>query len=207
MDVGSDSDGLWRSNDFGANWTNILYTSALSCLGPIYNNNVTLGWRESYEDSCYVGIWHPDGTVSLLNHPLLNAPVKQIDIFPYINTPSFYVLNSGGCFFVTSFLVGIDDPVIPQIPQAKISTYPNPALSYTDIYLSKVSPEPCKLTIYNLKGQKVRNLDVSETLQKQTLSWDLKNNNGFKVSAGIYFLVLQDTKGYCLAKTKLAVIK
>ncbi len=207
MDVGSDSDGLWRSNDFGANWTNILYTSALSCLGPIYNNNVTLGWRESYADSCFVGMLNSSGEVTFFNHPLLNAPVKQIDIFPYINTPSFYVLNSGGCFFVTGFLVGIDDPVIPQIPQAKISTYPNPALSYADIYLSKVSPEPCKLTIYNLKGQKVRNLDLAETLKEQTLSWDLKNNNGFKVSAGIYFLVLQDTKGNCLAKTKLAVIK
>jgi hypothetical protein len=53
MDVTSDSDGLWRSNDFGANWVNILYTSALVCIGPVFNNNVTLGWRECYEDSSY----------------------------------------------------------------------------------------------------------------------------------------------------------
>ncbi len=207
MDVLSDSDGLWLSNDFGANWTNILYTSALSCIGPIYNDSVTLGWRESYADSCFVGMLNSSGEVTFFNHPALNAPVKQMDNFPYINTPSFYVLNSSGCFYVTSFLVGTEDPVIPEIPPAKISAFPNPAISYADIYLTKTGPEPCELNIYNLKGQKVRNLKVTKTLKEQTLSWDLKDNHSSPISAGMYLLILQDTKGNCLAKTKLAVFK
>ena len=207
MDVESDSDGLWRSDDFGANWTNILFTSALACIGPIFNNNVTLGWRESYADSCYVGIWHPNGNVSLLNHPFLNAPVKQMDIFPYINTPSFYVLNSGGCFFITDFPLGIEEPFIQRIPQAKISAYPNPAMSFAHIDISKNSPEPAELNIYNLKGQLVKSVEISGFKKESTLNWDLKSSNSTKVAAGIYLLVLQDTKGKTLATTKLAVVK
>ncbi len=207
MDVTSDSDGLWLSNDFGANWTNIHYTSALSCIGPVYNGNVTFGWRESNADGSFVGMLNSAGEITYFNHPLLNAPVKQMDIFPYINTPSFYVLNSGGCFFVTGFMVGNEDPVSPEIPPAKISAFPNPAISYADIYLTKTGSEPCALNIYNLKGQKVRDLKVAKTLKEQTLSWDLKDNHGFPISAGMYLLVLQDTKGNYLAKTKLAVVK
>ena len=104
-------------------------------------------------------------------------------------------------------MVGNEDPVSPEIPPAKISAFPNPAISYADIYLTKTGSEPCALNIYNLKGQKVRDLKVTKTLNEQTLSWDLKDNHGFPVSAGMYLLVLQDTKGNCLAKTKLAVVK
>jgi hypothetical protein len=207
MDVTSDSDGLWRSNDFGANWVNILYTSALVCIGPVFNNNVTLGWRECYEDSSYVGMFRSNGTVSHFNHPSLNKPVKQMDIFPYINTPSFYVLNSDGCFYLTDFLVGIEDPVIPPIPIAKISAYPNPATAYANIAIYKNSPEPAELNIYNLKGQLVRSIEISRITKESTLNWDLNSFNSTKVAAGIYLLVLRDKAGKPLASNKLAVVK
>jgi len=35
----------------------------------------------------------------------------------------------------------------------------------------------------------------------------LKDNHGSPVSAGMYLLILQNTKGNCLAKTKLTVFK
>jgi hypothetical protein len=130
-----------------------------------------------------------------------------MDFFPYINTPSFYVLNSDGCFYLTDFLVGIEDPVIPPIPIAKISAYPNPATAYANIAIYKNSPEPAELKIYNLKGQLVRSIEISRITKESTLNWDLNSFNSTKVAAGIYLLVLRDKAGKPLASNKLAVVK
>ena len=69
-----------------------------------------------------------------------------------------------------------------------IGNYPNPFNPETTI--SYQLPENCKveLTVYNLKGQKVKTL-VNETLESgnHTVIWKGKDDNGKSVSSGIYF--------------------
>jgi len=127
MDVESDSDGLWRSDDYGATWDNVLYTSNLNCIGPDFGDYLILGWNLPNENGNYVAVMNAQYQLTQLTHDSLDSGVKQMEIFPLINTPSFYVINSEGFFYLTGFLpVSNDDANIPSVSDIRIQAYPNP---------------------------------------------------------------------------------
>jgi|GEM_PF-1028624 len=84
--------------------------------------------------------------------------------------------------------------------------YPNPFNPETQI--SYALPEKCqvKLSVYNVRGQRVRVLvDEFQAAGHQTVLWDGKNEDGQAVASGIYFYRLEaeafsDTKSMVLLK-------
>ncbi|RLC49726.1 MAG: hypothetical protein DRH79_08630, partial [Candidatus Cloacimonadota bacterium] len=94
---------------------------------------------------------------------------------------------------------GTDDYNITPITKNTLSVYPNPFNPTTTISfsLNNENIENFEIGIYNLKGQKVKNLPVilsgvegSDT-NEHTVTWDGTDNNGHSISSGVYFVRLK----------------
>jgi flagellar hook assembly protein FlgD len=89
--------------------------------------------------------------------------------------------------------VDVDESIIPNHSSSIVNliNYPNPFNPTTTINFSL--PEDCNvgLSIYNVKGQKVKAL-TNEFLVKglHSIEWNGKDNNNKSVSSGIYFYQL-----------------
>ena len=107
------------------------------------------------------------------------------------------------------YFTDLDEPEI-QLPSQKpvLSNYPNPFNPTTTISFSIEQNEPYELSIYNLKGQKVRtfsNHQISKSRNHQIV-WDGKDQNGKSVSSGIYYYSLM-INGKKIASRKCLLLK
>jgi len=73
-----------------------------------------------------------------------------------------------------------------------LGNYPNPFNPATTIKYNLREAVPVNLTIYNVLGQKIRNL-VPNQIQtgSNIVKWDGKNDAGAKLSSGVYFYQLK----------------
>jgi hypothetical protein len=158
MDHGTESDGLWRSNDYGATWNPVIYTDYLSCIGPDFGGYLPLGWRLPNSFGHYSAVLNPLGLLDNLDDPLLEYPVKEMEIFPLINTPSFYVLNDNGCYFITSFMnVATPNEELPPVVNISVNVSPNPTHGSLALGFADKTASPVTLTLFDLKGRAILN--------------------------------------------------
>ncbi|MEA2097152.1 MAG: metallophosphoesterase [Candidatus Cloacimonadota bacterium] len=100
---------------------------------------------------------------------------------------------------IADFDAAAENPIVPT--SLKLSNYPNPFNPETTISFSVIqTPSFVTLEIYNLKGQKVKDLSPSLCHPKSvegrgeaqyTATWDGTDDNGIEVSSGIYFIKLK----------------
>lgn len=186
MDDGSDSDGLWRSDDHGASWNLEFYTTGLACIGPILGGTLPLGWRIPNEEGHYMALYNLQTGLEQMAHISLESPVRQLDSFPLVNTPAFYVINANGCFFITGFPVESSDPVItPQVPNSSLKVSPNPARARIAISADKAFIHP-QASLYDIRGRKLGDLEVSIN-SDGTLNCQLP-----QIPGAIYLLQVKD---------------
>jgi len=204
MHVGSDSDGIWCSDDFGLNWFPCHYCSCVCELGPDFNGCLTIGRSQSDEPAQYVALYHPGDQICFCNHVSLDSPVKQMGLFPWVDTPSFYVVNGQGCFYLTDFLTENDDPLIPAALSPNLSVYPNPAHRSASLKIAGKLRGNEEISLYNLKGQFIKTLPLlnAETGLERISSLDLAD-----LPAGIYLLCLHDANARKLASLKVVHLK
>ncbi|MCK5051378.1 MAG: T9SS type A sorting domain-containing protein [Candidatus Cloacimonetes bacterium] len=88
--------------------------------------------------------------------------------------------------------VGISQHEISQINQTKCTNYPNPFNPTTSISFSIPEKSNVELTIFNIKGQKVKTL-VNSNLDQDNHSviWNGTDENRKPVSSGIYLYKLK----------------
>lgn len=73
-----------------------------------------------------------------------------------------------------------------------LKAYPNPCHGSASIACEVTEKGRVELTLYNLRGQKVRNLATGELpAGKHVLSWDGTDSQGQPVGSGVYFLRLE----------------
>ncbi len=84
-------------------------------------------------------------------------------------------------------LLGSDNNTIPLVTEL-FGNYPNPFNPTTRIKFSLKSDSFVKLTIYNIKGQKIKEL-INKHLDAgyYNIIWDGDDSNGKKVASGVYF--------------------
>jgi len=84
----------------------------------------------------------------------------------------------------------LDDSVLPK-PILDVSAYPNPFNSSTTVSFSIPKTSKCELVVYNTKGQAVKHL-VKETKDRGIYNfiWNSDDDNGKRVSSGVYFFRL-----------------
>ena len=99
-----------------------------------------------------------------------------------------------------------NNPTPPANIVYGVTNYPNPFNPETDIrFALKEAVSNAELSIYNLKGQKIRTLYQGsiESDRYYTVTWDGKDNIGKQVASGIYFYKLETVHKSYLKKMTL----
>jgi predicted outer membrane repeat protein len=175
--------------------------------GIVTNNNGTVNWLEGNmdEDPLFVGTGVFPYSL-LEDSPCIDAgnpdPIyydpedpsnPDYALYPAMGT----IINDMGAYGGPNAIgwlpVGVEDNLIVQTPEIFLhQNYPNPFNPSTTINYSLKENANVSLNIYNIKGQKVKQL-VSEQLSagQHSVVWNGKDNNGKSVSSGIYFYKLK----------------
>ncbi|MBS3768581.1 MAG: T9SS type A sorting domain-containing protein, partial [Candidatus Cloacimonetes bacterium] len=138
-----------------------------------------------------------------------------IKLYTYLEDVEFY--STGTC----DYLFAIDYSTIEvfefsynsinnNAPAEKISitTYPNPFSTSTTISFTSKIPIKAnnKIEIYNIKGQKIRSLSLTENEISEnanlsySASWNGKNKNNNEVTPGIYFCKIKTAENTFVSK-------
>ena len=123
---------------------------------------------------------------------LFNIP-NQTDWYAFLDN-STQVANAqlvSGAMLYLHHGVANDDPVLPTTSVALYPNYPNPFSGETSISFRLEKSLPASLSLYNIKGQKVRSLPVENpSAGLNTILWNGTDDNGKAVATGIYYLKL-----------------
>jgi hypothetical protein len=97
-----------------------------------------------------------------------------------------------------------DNLVSPVL--ATISCYPNPFKSHTTIEYKVPDNMKTTLSIYNIRGQKVRTLiDNQDAKGTNKITWNGSDSRQQKLGSGIYFVLMQ-SEGRVLKTQKLVLL-
>ena len=187
--------------------------------GIVTNNNGTVNWLEGNidEDPLFVGTGVFPYSL-LEDSPCIDAGDPDpayydpedpgnpgYALYPAMGT----IINDMGAYGGPNTIgwppVGLDDNVIVQTPEVFLQqNYPNPFNPATTINYSLKENSKVSLNIYNIKGQKVKQL-ISDQLSigQYSVVWNGRDDNGKLVSSGIYFYKM---KTYNHEQTKKMIL-
>ena len=81
-----------------------------------------------------------------------------------------------------------DDPTVSPVTNMLNQNYPNPFNPETTITFDMSKTANANLSVYNVKGQLVKTLHNGiANFGKNTVVWNGTDNNGNKVTSGLYF--------------------
>ncbi len=212
MKVNSNGDSLW---------VNFLEDEFVRCIIETSDNELVIStWTQmlkmdydgnilnNAENSFYYAIDLPNESCFL--SASYSGYDYRIDKFDYnlnhileiTDFPRFFfrlLLDNGFLFFhERSFhLIRTDENIVSAYensipnPQSRIFNYPNPFNPITTISFSLQNNSNIELSIYNIKGQKVKQL-ISDQLPsgQHSVVWDGRDENSKSVSSGIYLYKL-----------------
>lgn len=99
----------------------------------------------------------------------------------------------------------VDDDVIPS-PILEISTFPNPFAENCKITIKYTRNSHARVEIFNVKGQKVRELYTGKiNAGENSFVWDSKDNNLNPVTSGLYFVRVENENA--LQTRKILLLK
>ena len=191
----------------------------------------------------FIGMSNPDYSVETPDYykldsisPCINAGTPDtlgLGIPPMDLAGNYRVWNGRidmGCYEYGATVTN-EDPVCPIMPvKILLSTYPNPvylnggkgAFTYIEFTLPEKAKEPPLVEIYNLKGQKLRSVrltqsyndlvrkaglskQVSQTGEFYSTVYDCRDERGQKLASGIYLVKV--TADGRQAAMKMTVLK
>ncbi len=185
----------FHSNDNGA-WASGWAVDNVT-MGADTNNRALLGYN-----------LYMDGTAVNGDTPITETTYTQTDI-PAGNhvwvVTAVYTTGESVPSNVFQGTVGTSPNQLPAVTKLN-GNYPNPFNPETNISYSVSKPAKVTLTIYNLKGQKVRTL-VNDYQQAKNYSvvWNGKDDNGRTVANGVYLYKLK--VGKYTATKKMIMMK
>ncbi|MCK4311320.1 MAG: T9SS type A sorting domain-containing protein [Candidatus Cloacimonetes bacterium] len=201
----------------GTTWDDAPLPVTLSTFYAIYSNGTpTIYWTtESEEENQGWNIYRGENAEALINNETITinyalisgaGTTQQITNYQFIDeqpvvkgTTYWYWLESVDNFGVTEMhpptylTIPSEDP--PPVPRfyGLYQNYPNPFNPDTEIKFKL--EEDCfgEIVIYNMKGEKIRNLfkDKINSDKVMSVTWDGKDEIGKEVSSGLYFFQLE----------------
>ncbi|MDP2172859.1 MAG: T9SS type A sorting domain-containing protein [Candidatus Cloacimonadaceae bacterium] len=112
----------------------------------------------------------------------------------------FVWVDPGAAGYLSGSIVVRSFPYSPRLPnrlpQQGFSAFPNPFKDGVSIRLDTIKNETLNLAVYNIRGQKVRELYNGKPLSgKLELFWDGKDESSRQTAAGIYFIRVSSPSG------------
>ena len=111
----------------------------------------------------------------------------------YVISPGVGAINDGGRVMFTELQIvfpsdASDDPTVSPVTNMLNQNYPNPFNPETTITFDMPKTANANLSVYNVKGQLVKTLHNGiANFGKNTVVWNGTDNNGNKVTSGLYF--------------------
>lgn len=189
---------IYLNNDFNQpGFANIQYSCLENGINSITTDSLTtLNWLEGNIESNpnFVDVNNTDYTLQssspCINYGTPDTTGLNLPEFDLAGNPCIYDGRVDmGCYEWQGVVFAGKDEV-PGI--VKLSNYPNPFNPETTISFNLPVDQRAKLTIYNLKGQKVR--QFSNIINQNSIVWKGKDQSGNSVSSGIYFYKLEAGK-------------
>jgi hypothetical protein len=90
---------------------------------------------------------------------------------------------------------GVEDEFEPNDNSIELDLYPNPFNDAVAIRLTTYNEKTAHIYIYDIKGQKVREYEISLNNGAGTTTWDGKNQQGQKAGTGNYILKINFPDG------------
>ncbi len=177
----------------------------------LYPNIYSLdGLARDIQGNIYVSSWYTDAVYKFVGNNIndnielaASGFIDPADIFIHptnniLAVPNFY--DNSVSFVQLDMPVSAHDESIP-ITYAQLNNYPNPFNPETTITfsLNTENIDNTELLIYNMKGQKVKDLSTSSCHpefiegrgeRKYNVIWNGTNQNNQPVSSGLYYAVL-----------------
>lgn len=145
-------------------------------------------FRTNFFEADYIGQVIPSGEFNM-----------RVITTQYLQTYQVTARSLADFMPVSNFDDVIDTPSISQM-----SNYPNPFNNQTTLVFRSKSPQPVEIVIYNTKGQLIRILKMDKTgIGENSMVWDGKDENGIRVSNGIY---MYNVKGGRYTSTKKMIM-
>ena len=149
------------------------------------NNNGTVYWEEGNIDSDPLFVDATNGDYHLTEFsPCIDTgdPNSPLD-------PDGTIADMGAFYYDQS--VSVQDEIIQSSILNKLSNYPNPFNPSTTIKFSIQNDSNVELTIYNIKGQKIKALAQDEFAKgSHSVIWNGDNESGQPISSGVYLYKL-----------------
>ncbi len=179
----------------------------------MYGDDVFLNWGSSAE-IFYSNMPMPDGATGSYNINLnpqfvdaANHDLRLSETSPCVDAGTDFIVlggqtlvdldpdeycgenpDMGGLELCSVSAAGDDALTVFQMEQ----NHPNPFISRTAISYSLAADSFVTATVYDVRGHEIRNLISShQSAGRNSVSWNGKNNEGQRVSQGIYFLRLK----------------
>ena len=189
---------VWSANDYPGGW-DIDVASLADCDG---NGEVNIA------DVLALGLNWEATHSAVLSLPQFSP--EELEASRSNFEDIYYALgNSGNELLIKNYIAReFDLPIIQPIEINSLKqNYPNPFNPETSIFYSIINNGLVELSIYNIKGQLVKELvNSSMNAGEHTIIWNGKDASGRKVGSGLYFYKLKvdgktiDTKKMMLLK-------
>jgi parallel beta-helix repeat protein len=134
-----------------------------------------------------------------------NKIIREYNIYDpettHTEKGAILIENNRDCYYV-SFKKESESTPVPVILEA--TNYPNPFNPVTTIAYSLPEDSQISISIYNIKGQKVKTLVTgTQPAGEYNVSWNGKDESGKDVTSGIYFYKLKTQKNEIIRKMLL----
>lgn len=214
-----DGIGLWRSENVNINHNTIVNSDSRGCNvnqshNIVLKNNILahnlnygIGMNTSYaysfteEYNCF----YNNSSGDIQNSSTISTTSISSDpMFIDLNNQNYCLSSSSPCLGAgesgsdigamgESGLLEVADTASQTVPEFCLyQNYPNPFNAFTQISYSISTSSQVRLTIYNLRGEKIAALfNGQQESGKHTVTWNARYANGHPVSSGIYFYRLR----------------
>jgi len=120
--------------------------------------------------------------------------------------PLSYVYYIGATALEDSIFAGVIPPSTIEASPIIATVYPNPAGDDVTFAVTVTKPSPVHVAIYDVQGRLVTELTSPEAMiGTHLIQWDIKDSNGRKVAAGIYWYAA--TGAESLTKGKIVITR
>nr|NQU92762.1 T9SS type A sorting domain-containing protein [Bacteroidota bacterium] len=180
---GSNSSGLWSSNDFGENWNVEFWSLLMSSVGIDAEGNIFVGWENDG-----IARWDPvSQELEYFNDGLPDLNIKKITVHPDIDCINIVACTDNGAYLLTDYPVGLEEDK-PGYKNYSLSNYPNPFDHKTTIVFSVDETCLTTLRVYNMPGNDLVSLFSGMAEAGHEYRFVI---SGTDLSEGIYYYQLQ----------------